>query len=142
MSMAELETAPLLFSKCSPALLVASQRKDVRPTQGLLTPAERLGHRFPHCNNDRRKHQCVGGRDKILSRLCPRLSVADFYERGGSGAYDVTLASAKKHLINCISGTHRYRGNEYFFAAAALLTAVVELSRDIFNPRLFFRAIG
>ena len=54
----------------------------------------------------------------------------------------MTLASAKKNLINRISGTHRYRCDEYFFAAAAFLAAVVELSRDVFDPRLFFRAVG
>ena len=52
--LAELERAPLGVALAAPALRVAGQREHVGPADRLVRPAERLGHRLRHRDDQRR----------------------------------------------------------------------------------------
>ena len=54
---AELHRAPLGVPELAPAPGIAADREDVGPADRLLRPAERLGHRLPHRDHDRRQHE-------------------------------------------------------------------------------------
>src|SRR5260370_38373211 len=142
MRMAKFELSPLWVSVSLPALLVSSESENVCPTNGFLAPSQRFCHGSPHRNHDRRKHQVVGGRNKIFSGLALRLSIAQFDKRSRRRTDHICLAVSGKHFVNTLARAHGKSMHKNTLAAAGAVVFPVEFVSDLGDPFFFLGAVG
>jgi hypothetical protein len=111
MGVTELEASPLRISIGGPAFLAARQRQNIGPSDGLLAPAEGLGHRLPHGDDHRGENEIVGGCDQVFSELALGLRVAELDESRRCRAYDMRLPTSFDDFIDRFAGSQSKRAN-------------------------------
>ena len=137
-----LKPAPLRVAPRGPAPGIARQREDLRPTDGLLAPAERLGHGLPDGDDHRpRAAGCPCGRGG-RGRFHAPAGVAEVDVDGGSGAGEVRVAGAGDDLVQAFTRAHRRGGDADGASVREAVVFRVEGGGGFLDPLFLLGAVG
>ena len=83
--------------------------EDVGPADSAAAPAQRLGHRLPHRDHDRREHQVLGRRTRSLPRCTRDWALPSLMNAADAGLVEVRLARPGQQLVDALARAHRHR---------------------------------